>query len=32
MPVVEPNPQSDIANHKSEEVVVSVRGLAGAAD
>jgi hypothetical protein len=30
MPVAESNPQSDIANHKSEEVVVSVRGLAGA--
>ena len=27
MPVAELNPQSEIANHKSEEVVVSVRGL-----
>jgi ABC-2 type transport system ATP-binding protein len=27
MPVAELNPKSEIANHKSEEVVVSVRGL-----
>jgi ABC-2 type transport system ATP-binding protein len=27
MPVAELNPQSEIVNHKSEEVVVSVRGL-----
>ncbi len=27
MPVTEPNPQSEIGNRKSEEVVVSVRGL-----
>jgi len=27
MPVAEPNPQSEIVNHKSDEVVVSVRGL-----
>jgi len=30
MIAVEPNRKSEIVNHKSEEVVVSVRGLAGA--
>jgi hypothetical protein len=32
MPVAELNRKSEFVNHKSEEVVVSVRGLAGAAN
>jgi len=32
MPVAKSNPQSQTGNQKSVEVVVSVRGLAGAAN